>query len=153
MSSTTTEPTDHEKEILATYEGHDADIPSNEGYVLDEQGEKEARERLEKRRQSLGSKHSKRSRRREENTNGTKNSAGDVEKAAEATGIEDTIVTRDEFEDPNIVWWDGPDDPENPLNWAKWKKIMNVTLVSSISFVTPLASCKSSPCKFWRAPH
>jgi hypothetical protein len=28
-----------EKETLTTYEGHDADTPSNEGYVLDVAGE------------------------------------------------------------------------------------------------------------------
>ena len=45
---TNQEYSDLEKETLAVYEGHDADIPSNEGYILDERGEL-------KRRQSIAS--------------------------------------------------------------------------------------------------
>lgn len=47
-----------------------------------------------------------------------------------------------EITDPNIVWWDGPDDPQNPMNWPRWKRVLNVTLVSMLTFVAPLASCK-----------
>lgn len=47
----------------------------------------------------------------------------------------------EEITDPNIVWWDGPDDPENPMNWPRWKRAGNVTLVSMLTFVAPLASC------------
>lgn len=47
----------------------------------------------------------------------------------------------EEITDPNIVWWDGPDDPENPMNWPRWKRVGNVTLVSMLTFVAPLASC------------
>lgn len=47
----------------------------------------------------------------------------------------------EEFTDPNIVGWDGPDDPENPMNWPRWKRAGNVTLVSMLTFVAPLASC------------
>ncbi|KAF7546034.1 hypothetical protein G7Z17_g8717 [Cylindrodendrum hubeiense] len=48
-------------------------------------------------------------------------------------------------QDPNIVGWDGPDDPANPQNWTSGKKAMTVALVSSITFVTPLASSIFAP--------
>ncbi|RSL61590.1 hypothetical protein CEP54_006163 [Fusarium duplospermum] len=47
--------------------------------------------------------------------------------------------------DPNIVDWDGPDDPANPQNWSAKKKTITVVLVSSITFVTPLASSIFAP--------
>lgn len=48
-------------------------------------------------------------------------------------------------DDPNIVFWDGPDDPENPMNWA-WKlKITNVALISTWTLLTPLASSMVAP--------
>lgn len=49
---------------------------------------------------------------------------------------------KEEPEDPNIVFWDGPDDPKNPYNWPTWKKVFNCALISALTFVTPLASCK-----------
>jgi hypothetical protein len=27
-----------------------------------------------------------------------------------------------EEEDPDVVFWDGPDDPANPKNWPMWRK-------------------------------
>jgi hypothetical protein len=54
----------------------------------------------------------------------------------------DTVVARTETQDPNAVWWDGPDDPANPMNWSNFLKVVNVGLVSGICFVTPLASCE-----------
>ncbi|KAI5808427.1 major facilitator superfamily domain-containing protein [Pyronema omphalodes] len=51
----------------------------------------------------------------------------------------------DEDSDPNIVWWDGPNDPENPMNWPKWRKYIAVAIVSSITFITPLASSMFAP--------
>ncbi|KAF9765128.1 hypothetical protein IL306_002639 [Fusarium sp. DS 682] len=48
-------------------------------------------------------------------------------------------------DDPNIVNWDGPDDPANPQNWSMKKKTINVILVSTVTFVTPLASSIFSP--------
>ncbi|KAH6877322.1 major facilitator superfamily domain-containing protein [Thelonectria olida] len=47
--------------------------------------------------------------------------------------------------DPNIVDWDGPNDPANPQNWSKKKKVITVSLVSSVTFVTPLASSIFAP--------
>ncbi|CCX16704.1 Similar to Uncharacterized transporter C1529.01; acc. no. Q9USN4 [Pyronema omphalodes CBS 100304] len=51
----------------------------------------------------------------------------------------------DEDSDPNIVWWDGPNDPENPMNWLQWRKNIAVAIVSSITFITPLASSMFAP--------
>lgn len=117
------EPNDFEKETLAVYEGHDADIPSNEGYVLDQRGE-------EKRRQSIAS-HHKQAQASKDHTR------TDVEKGLENVSAEE--------EDANTVWWDGPDDPANPLNFPKWVKVMTIGLVSGICFVTPLASSMFAP--------
>lgn len=48
-------------------------------------------------------------------------------------------------EDPNIIFWDGPDDPENPMNWSSKLKVTNVALVSTWTFLTPLASSMVAP--------
>lgn len=47
--------------------------------------------------------------------------------------------------DPNIVTWDGPDDPNRPHNWTARKKWANMAIVSSICFLTPLASSMVAP--------
>ncbi|KAL4732531.1 hypothetical protein ACLX1H_001547 [Fusarium chlamydosporum] len=47
--------------------------------------------------------------------------------------------------DPNVVNWDGPDDPANPQNWSTKKKTITVMIVSSVTFVTPLASSIFAP--------
>jgi hypothetical protein len=117
---------DLDKETLAAYEGHDVDIPSNEGYILDAQGEL-------KRRQSIALSHKASRKSTERNGNGAK----DVEKAGEEVSTEE--------DDSNTVWWDGPDDPANPLNFKPWMKILNITLVSAICFVTPLGSSMFAP--------
>lgn len=39
-------------------------------------------------------------------------------------------------QDPNIVYWDGPDDPENPQNWTMKMKWFNVAAISMLTFVT-----------------
>lgn len=48
-------------------------------------------------------------------------------------------------DDPDIVFWDSPDDPENPMNWPNKLKIFNVGLVSTWTFITPLASSMVAP--------
>jgi hypothetical protein len=108
-----------EKETLAAYEGHDADIPSNEGYILDEHGELKSRQSI-----AFHQTH------KEEATT-------DVEKGKEEGSADE--------DDPNVVGWDGPDDPLNPMNFSTWLKIGNTTLVSAICFVTPLASSMFAP--------
>jgi hypothetical protein len=47
--------------------------------------------------------------------------------------------------DPNIVWWDGPDDPQNPMNWSESRKWASFALVSLITFLTPLGSSSFAP--------
>ncbi|KAG9250225.1 major facilitator superfamily domain-containing protein [Emericellopsis atlantica] len=64
----------------------------------------------------------------------------DPEKAT-FTG-EDEIVRRDVS---LIVDWDGPDDPENPHNWTRKQKAVCITIVSVITFITPLASSIFAP--------
>jgi hypothetical protein len=63
---------------------------------------------------------------------------GDAEKDVESG----EKPAKEEIADPNIVWWDGPDDPQNPMNWPRWKRAGNVALISMLTFVAPLASCK-----------
>lgn len=117
-------------------EGHDADIPSSIGYVLDERGEEKRRKSLaEQRRNSLPRQPS----------HGTDDQAhADVEKGSASGGGDDKELVTSEDE-ANIVWWDGPDDPENPYNWPTWYKTVLCGLISAVTFVTPLASCKKSP--------
>ncbi|KAL8950940.1 MAG: hypothetical protein Q9222_003062 [Ikaeria aurantiellina] len=47
--------------------------------------------------------------------------------------------------DPNLVDWDGPEDPEKPTNWAAGRKYGIIAIVSSITFLTPLASSMFAP--------
>ncbi|KAK0385101.1 hypothetical protein NLU13_7579 [Sarocladium strictum] len=124
--STTREPSISEKIQQARDEGHDADIPSDIGYVLDEAGER-------RRRASIASK-----RRLSHATNRSANQdASDPEK--QPTELVDVA------EDENVVWWNGPDDPQNPYNWPRWRKVLTVVLVSALTFVTPLASSMFAP--------
>jgi hypothetical protein len=51
--------------------------------------------------------------------------------------------TADTRSDDNIVFW-SEGDPQNPYNWPSWLKVLNCTLVSSLTFLTPLGSCKSA---------
>ena len=127
-SSSTTQPPLAERTQLAAAEGHDADIPSNIGYVLDDEGEKRRRESIS--RQRLESEIARQS------TRGS--NAGTPEDVEKSAAVEDGA----DVEDENVVWWDGPDDPENPFNWPTSKKVMTCALVSLFTFVTPLASCK-----------
>ncbi len=119
---------DLEKETLAVYEGHDADIPSNEGYVLDERGER-------KRRESIAALHRKASRMNQDKSDLSATNK-DVEKNAE--GITDES-------DSNVIWWDGLEDPQNPLNFTPWVKVVNIAIVSAICFITPLGSSMFAP--------
>jgi hypothetical protein len=48
-------------------------------------------------------------------------------------------------DDPNDIYWDGPEDPHNPMNFTRWRKGVTIGLVSLICFVTPLASSMFAP--------
>ncbi|KAI1383930.1 bicyclomycin resistance protein [Hypoxylon trugodes] len=121
----------------AVDEGHDADIPSSEGFVLNEQEElKRQRSIADRRRNSFASKRSKADR--------------DVEKAqvpGETTLSSSNDGDNDDTSDSNtnIVWWDGPDDPKNPYNWPTWQKVLNCGLISAMTFISPLASSIFAP--------
>ena len=45
--------------------------------------------------------------------------------------------------DPNVVWWDKDNDPEHPYNWPRWRTVSNCFLISAMTFLTALASCKA----------
>lgn len=51
----------------------------------------------------------------------------------------------DEKTDPNLVTWDSPDSQENPRNWSKRHRWAVTTLVSSYTFLSPLASSMIAP--------
>ncbi|KAK8104330.1 bicyclomycin resistance protein [Apiospora kogelbergensis] len=140
----------------AADEGHDADIPSGEGYVLDANGERKRRASLaEKRRKSDVENHQ----RPHTATAATAEShhhhppEHDAEKGADeesqdrtagsGSGPGKSTSTADD-EDPNVVWWD-ENDPEHPYNWPRWRTVVNCLLVSIMVFVTPLASAIFAP--------
>ncbi|ROV94832.1 hypothetical protein VPNG_09298 [Cytospora leucostoma] len=141
---------DRIKQIEAAYaEGHDADIPSGLGYVLDARGEL-------KRQRSIADQRSlalSRSRSHASHRSGT--SKYDLEKGRGPGDDDDdekgeNAVLGSESHggienDPNVVWWDGPEDPANPLNWPTWRKALNCGIISLLTFVTPLASSIFAP--------
>ena len=47
--------------------------------------------------------------------------------------------------DPNMVSWNGPDDPENPKNWKLKRKWIATFVVSSFTFISPVASAMVAP--------
>lgn len=58
---------------------------------------------------------------------------------------ESTTHEEDSTDDPNEVFWDGPDDTANPLNWSSTKKLFNIFILSVMTFLTPLASSMFAP--------
>ncbi|KAI0204356.1 cycloheximide resistance protein [Astrocystis sublimbata] len=116
------------KTSQAVDEGHDADIPSSAGYVLDKDGELKRLQSIEGQRRRLSSAV-------------MNHTAHDIEKGEEAG---ETITGGDE-NDPNVVGWDGENDPENPYNWTTTRKILNTGCVSFQTFLSPLASSIFAP--------
>lgn len=49
------------------------------------------------------------------------------------------------FRDPDLVTWESKDDPRNPLNWTRRKKWVSTILVSSFTFISPVASTMVAP--------
>lgn len=47
--------------------------------------------------------------------------------------------------DNGIVGWDSQDDPQNPINFPRGRKWALLSLVSAITFVSPLASSMFAP--------
>lgn len=68
----------------------------------------------------------------------------DVE--AQRAPLERKTTSRSKKEkDPNLVTWDGPDDPENPKNWSTKRKWAATFVVSSFTFISPVASSMVAP--------
>ncbi|KAI9809372.1 MAG: hypothetical protein M1827_006884 [Pycnora praestabilis] len=63
---------------------------------------------------------------------------------ARSTSTSHTEVEENSVE-TSIVSWDGPDDPANPLNWTNKMKWGNIAVISTITFITPLASSMFAP--------
>src|SRR5262245_58056722 len=123
-------PTRSEIIELAIAEGHDADIPSNAGSI----------------------------RQIPSNTPAPPHKYNDPEKTAPLAFDKDIekvergsissgedVIEETSEDDPNIVFWDGPDDPQNPMNWSAQRKWGTVVLVSAVTFLTPLASSMFAP--------
>jgi hypothetical protein len=126
MSST--EHSDYDKETLVTRENQDAQVSYKTDDGLNTKETRETGHSLEEREASLSSER-----------NNDKDTTGldvDIEKDGGTSNAKE-----DEAQDPNVVWWDGPDDPADPLNWSNAIKVINVGLVSGICLVTLLASC------------
>ncbi|CAL8579930.1 hypothetical protein XPA_005661 [Xanthoria parietina] len=81
--------------------------------------------------------------------NNRSRSSTDVESEPENPDVEKADngapAVPDQHTDPNLVDWDGPDDPEIPTNWADRRKYAIIAVISSITFLTPLASSMFAP--------
>ena len=123
-------PTRSEIIDQAVAEGHDADIPTKLGSI--HQVPSHASGKAPWKHQN-----------KDEHEMGEK----DVEKGntnSISSGDDNDTEAGDDH-DPNIIDFDGPDDPENPMNWTAFKKWGTVSLVSVITFLTPLASSQFAP--------
>lgn len=72
----------------------------------------------------------------------------DPEQAAGATTppiVKPMLGVKTDEDGDDIVGWNGPDDPENPYNWPSWSKVTHCGVISALTFLTPLASCKWPP--------
>jgi multidrug resistance protein len=131
--SATTEVDEAELELekkishQAVDEGHDADLPSSEGFIRTGGTHRDER----KRRKSDVA-------RRDMTANGQDR---DVEKEADEAPATPSEDGPDDDQDPNVVWWDD-NDPDYPYNWPRGKTLVNCLLISAMCFITPLASCK-----------
>ncbi|KAA6407354.1 MAG: MFS general substrate transporter [Lasallia pustulata] len=122
------------REELAFDEGHDADFPTNEERSIPEQPSSRATTEVERDRDHDFEVQPEKNRDLEAGAQGT----SAIEKGlAEATPAEPV--------DPNVVSWDGPDDPAKPLNWPEKRKWSIIAIISSITFLTPLASSMFAP--------
>ena len=67
----------------------------------------------------------------------------DIEKAA--TSLSSIGQALNDRPNENVVDWDGPEDALHPRNWSNWKKTINIVFISSMTFLTPLASSMFAP--------
>jgi multidrug resistance protein len=127
----------------AIAEGHDADIPSDIGYVLDEAGEEKRRKSVaDRRRHSLAKTRSRSQASRERDV---EKDAGTTPGDTASEGKEEDGGGTSSEDEANIVWWDGDDDPANPYNWPTWLKVVNCVFVSLLTLITPLGSSMFAP--------
>ncbi|EAT78096.1 hypothetical protein SNOG_14556 [Parastagonospora nodorum SN15] len=113
---------------LAAMEGHDADIPTNVGSIHQAKSDISSQPRTPT----------------SDENNVSASLEKDLEKGTDA--VSTTSATHpEEPPNPNIVDFDGPDDTENPMNWRASKKWGMISLVSVITFLTPLASSMFAP--------
>jgi hypothetical protein len=110
---------------------HNAEKPSDEGYMHDSKEQTESTQNVPL--QQIASIRSTTSKYEHSRAN------ADVEKSSQE------ISTESELPDPNIITWDSPSDPENPMNWTSLWKLSNIILISALTFVTPLASSMFAP--------
>lgn len=112
---------------LAVAEEHDADIPTNQGWILS-QSDKSTLNSPLKSPFSTAEKDVEK---------------GEVSPFSKASSIQSHKQIDDNTSDDtldHIVWWDGDDDPENPMNWPAIRRWTAVSIVSGITFITPLGS-------------
>lgn len=124
-------PTRSEIIELAAQESHDADIPTNIGTIHDAVPSR----RPESVKLSAMELEKEKDVEKGHGRHGSVSTVGDSEDAP----------TEEYNNDPSIVTWDGPTDPKNPMNWSNRKKWGTVTVVSCITFLTPLASSMFAP--------
>jgi hypothetical protein len=67
------------------------------------------------------------------------------DRSSEASDIAIETTAQEQQRDPDIVDWDGPEDPYKAINWTTKKKWSNIAVISSITFLTPLASSMFAP--------
>ncbi|KAM5350585.1 hypothetical protein ACJ41O_007090 [Fusarium nematophilum] len=146
------EPTREEKTREAIDEGHDADIPSNIGFVLTEEGERRRRasivsSRRARRASSAAAEDKKKASVDLEKRESHSKEEGHDKEEGEDEDAEDEDEDEDEDtgSESDIVWWESDQDPQNPYNFATWRKVLNCALVSALTFVTPLASSMFAP--------
>lgn len=128
---------------LAVAEGHDADIPTNEGAL--------PRDPEKRRIDSPGVLHSPMTpssfdKDLEKNSGKLHDQSAITSRAASTFGDDEKDSELSEGAiNPNIVDWDGPDDPQNPKNWTSVRKWGAIAVVSLVTFLTPLGSSSFAP--------
>lgn len=127
VAATTISTTGRRNELLelAVDEGHDADIPSNAGYIDEKKNASNTPSSI------AGS-----------NAERDPEKASTQDEQSEATKGPDVSATP---ADPDIVDWDGPEDLANPMNWSTGKKATMIFLLSLLTLITPLASSMFAP--------
>jgi multidrug resistance protein len=144
-------PTEKEIVALAVAEGHDADIPTNIG-ALPRRDTTPTQDRPSgrRRRRSMVDKDIENDIEKEKGI--AISSSTSISSQTQTPADEEAALPQKELSDeaneeadPNIVFWDGPDDPQNPMNWSTTRKWLSIGLVSMITFLTPLGSSSFAP--------